>query len=105
MAEETKPDTVEVDDVSDKAEEGNGESVDVNRADAAPDYSAIMDKLRELQENQADFSAQLKKISDAQSVLVDSGAVVRELPVDDIKESNTIDNDGFISLDDMDLSI
>lgn len=96
METEEKPDT--------ETEEG-AESGNAGGARPQPDYGMILETMRELKANQAAMSAQLKAISDAQSVIVDAGAVVREIPAAQVDTGNDPDNDGFISLDEMDLSI
>lgn len=88
--------------------EGGGESGQgsAGAADSGIDYSTIMNTLKAVQENQAAMSLQIKAISDAQSVLVDNGAVVRELPASQIKpDFSSSDNDDFVSIEDLDLSI
>lgn len=83
---------------------GAGESVRDDGA-AQPDYGAILDMIRDVQSNQSAIMGKLKSLSDAQSILVDSGAVVHE--GDDPHSGVRTDfrNDGFIPLDKMDLSI
>lgn len=88
--------------------EGGGESgqESAGAADSGIDYSTIMNTLKAVQENQAAMSLQIKAISDAQSVLVDNGAVVRELPASQIKPGfSSSDSDDFVSIEDLDLSI
>lgn len=88
-----------------KAPQDGGESGNDAGAAATPDYATLMEAIRQVQENQADMRAQIKKITDAQSVMVESGAVVHELQANQMCDTDIIDNDGFISLDKMDLSI
>lgn len=87
------------------AENEGAESGNAGGTENQPDYSMLLETMRELQANQAAMSAQLKAISDAQSVIVDAGAVVREVPASQIDTETDPGNDGFISLDKMDLSI
>lgn len=78
------------------------------RADAGaaqPDYGMILGMIKEVQANQAAIMGKLKSLSDAQSILVDSGAVVREEGDSDGRARAGLSNDGFIPLDGMDLSI
>lgn len=101
-----KPDEVESEESGNNDTQTAGtEFGNAGGTDAQPDYAMIMETMKQLQANQAAMSAQLKAISDAQSVIVDAGAVVREMPASQIDTGNDPDNDGFISLDDMDLSI
>lgn len=83
---------------------GAGES---NHDDGAvqPDYGMILEMIKDVQSNQSAIMGKLKSLSDAQSILVDSGAVVREGTEPHSGVQANFSNDGFISLDKMDLSI
>lgn len=83
---------------------GAGES---NRGDGAaqPDYGMILEMIKDVQSNQSAIMGKLKSLSDAQSILVDSGAVVHEGNEPQSGVQTNFSNDGFISLDKMDLSI
>lgn len=83
---------------------GAGES---NRGDGAaqPDYGMILEMIRDVQSNQSAIMGKLKSLSDAQSILVDSGAVVHEGNEPQSGVQANFSNDGFISLDKMDLSV
>lgn len=83
---------------------GAGES---NPDDGAvqPDYGMILEMIKDVQSNQSAIMGKLKSLSDAQSILVDSGAVVREGTEPQSGVQTNFSNDGFISLDKMDLSI
>ena len=83
---------------------GAGESNPDDGA-AQPDYGMILEMIKDVQANQAAIMGKLKSLSDAQSILVDSGAVVREGTEPQSGVQANFSNDGFISLDKMDLSI
>lgn len=83
---------------------GAGES-DANVGAAQPDYGMILGMIKDVQANQAAIMGKLKSLSDAQSILVDSGAVVHEENDSNSNAQTNFSNDGFISLDKMDLSI
>lgn len=83
---------------------GAGESTP-NGGAAQPDYGMILDMIKDVQSNQSVIMGKLKSLSDAQSILVDSGAVVREGTEPQSGVQTNFSNDGFISLDKMDLSI
>ena len=83
---------------------GAGESNPDDGA-AQPDYGVIMEMIKDVQSNQAAIMGKLKSLSDAQSILVDSGAVVHEGNEPQSGVQADFSNDGFISLDKMDLSI
>lgn len=83
---------------------GAGESDD-NVGAVQPDYSMILGMIKDVQANQAAIMGKLKSLSDAQSILVDSGAVVHEENDSNSNVQTNFSNDGFISLDKMDLSI
>lgn len=85
-------------------EPGAGES-DSNVGAAQPDYGMILGMIKDVQANQAAIMGKLKSLSDAQSILVDSGAVVHEENNPESGVQTNFSNDGFISLDKMDLSI
>ena len=70
-----------------------------------PDYGMILGMIKDMQANQAVIMGKLKSLSDAQSLLVDSGAVVHEGNDPQSGVQTNFSNDGFISLDKMDLSI
>lgn len=72
---------------------------------AQPDYGMILGMIKDMQANQSAIMGKLKSLSDAQSLLVDSGAVVREGAEPQSGVQTNFSNDGFISLDKMDLSI
>lgn len=70
-----------------------------------PDYGMILEMIKDVQSNQTAIMGKLKSLSDAQSILVDSGAVVHEGDEPRSGVRADFSNDGFISLDKMDLSI
>ena len=72
---------------------------------AQPDYGMIMEMIKEVQSSQSAIMGRLKSLSDAQSLLVDSGAVVHEGGEPQSGVRANFPNDGLISLDKMDLSI
>lgn len=72
---------------------------------AQPDYGMILGMIKDMQANQSAIMGKLKSLSDAQSLLVDSGAVVHEGNDPQSGVQANFSNDGFISLDKMDLSI
>ena len=81
-----------------------GESTQSGGAEQ-PDYGMILNMIKDVQANQAAIMGKLKSLSDAQSILVDSGAVVHEGNEPQSGVQTNFSNDGFISLDKMDLSI
>lgn len=83
---------------------GAGESNPDDGA-AQPDYGMILEMIKDMQSNQSVIMGKLKSLSDAQSLLVDSGAVVHEGNEPHSGVQTNFSNDGFISLDKMDLSI
>ena len=83
---------------------GAGESNPDDGA-AQPDYGMILEMIKDVQSNQSVIMGKLKSLSDAQSLLVDSGAVVHEGNEPQSGVQANFSNDGFISLGKMDLSI
>lgn len=83
---------------------GAGES-DADGGAAQLDYGMILGMIKDMQANQSAIMGKLKSLSDAQSLLVDSGAVVHEGNEPRSGVQTNFSNDGFISLDKMDLSI
>lgn len=91
----------------DGAAEGATEGATESGAGAAqPDYSMLMQMLQEMQENQTRLAGQIAKISDAQSALVDAGAVIHE---DGSRRPGLVDDpptdDEFVPIERLDLSI
>ena len=72
---------------------------------AQPDYSMLMQRLQEMQENQTRLAGQIAKISDAQSAIIDAGAVIHE---DGSRRpglvNDTPDDDEFVPIERLDLS-
>lgn len=66
------------------------------------DYGMILDALKRLEDNQTRLAGQVAKISDAQSVLVDAGAIIHEDSAD-VSDDATVDE--FIPIDKLDLSL
>lgn len=91
------------DDATEYATEG---ATDSGAGAAQPDYSMLMQMMQEMQANQTRLAGQIAKISDAQSAIIDAGAVIHEggsrRPglVDD-----TPDDDEFVPIERLDLSI
>lgn len=83
---------------------GAGESNPDDGA-AQPDYGMILEMIKDVQSNQSAIMGRLKSLSDAQSLLVDSGAVVHEGHEPQSGVQTNFSSDGLISLDKMDLSI
>ena len=73
---------------------------------AQPDYSMLMQMMQEMQENQTRLAGQIAKISDAQSAIIDAGAVIHE---DGSRRpglvNDTPDDDEFVPIERLDLSI
>lgn len=66
------------------------------------DYSMILEAIKRIEDNQTRLAGQVAKISDAQSVLVDAGAVIH----DDSAQVETVSGiDEFVPLEKLDLSI
>lgn len=86
---------------------GGGESgASAGATEPGSDYTMLVEKLNEIQADQASMALQIKALSDAQSVMVESGAVVREIPANQIDPSySSSDDDDFVSIEDLDLSI
>nr|DAU40588.1 MAG TPA: hypothetical protein [Bacteriophage sp.] len=73
---------------------------------AQPDCSMLMQMMQELQENQTRLAGQIAKISDAQSALIDAGAVIHE---DGSRRPGLVGeqptDDEFVPIERLDLSI
>lgn len=90
-----------------KPNEVQGESADNDPSGAAEhavDYSMVMEKLSAIETNQSALVQKVQALTDAQSVLVDAGAVVREVPAENIVSTNG-NEDAFIPLEELDFSI
>lgn len=73
---------------------------------AQPDYSMLMQMMQEMQANQTRLAGQIAKLSDAQSAIIDAGAVIHE---DGSRRPGLVDNqptdDEFVPIERLDLSI
>lgn len=73
---------------------------------AQPDYSMLMQMMQEMQENQTRLEGQIAKISDAQSAIIDAGAVIHE---DGSRRPGLVGeqptDDEFVPIERLDLSI
>ena len=73
---------------------------------AQPDYSILMQMMQEMQENQTRLAGQIAKISDAQSAIIDAGAVIHE---DGSRRPGLVGeqptDDEFVPIERLDLSI
>lgn len=73
---------------------------------AQPDYSMLMQMMQEMQENQTRLAGQIVKISDAQSAIIDAGAVIHECGS---RRPGLVDeqpcDDEFVPIERLDLSI
>lgn len=73
---------------------------------AQPDYSVLMQMMQEMQANQTRLAGQIAKLSDAQSAIIDAGAVIHE---DGSRRPGLVDNqptdDEFVPIERLDLSI
>lgn len=73
---------------------------------AQPDYSMLMQMMQEMQENQTRLAGQIAKISDAQSAIIDAGAVIHE---DGSRRPGLVreqpNDDEFVPIERLDLSI
>lgn len=73
---------------------------------AKPDYSMLMQMMEEMQANQTRLAGQIAKLTDAQSALVDAGAVIHE---DGSRRPGLVDDpptdDEFVPIERLDLSI
>lgn len=80
----------------------DGSGVNETQAESGV-YDAVMSLLQEVKANQAQMQAQIKSLSDFRSVIIDSGATVRESNADDYEQ--TSGNDGFVPIDELDLNL
>lgn len=92
---------------TDSATESPTESENTeNGAGAVPqntaDYSMIMDMLKQIQENQTRLAGELASVKDAQSVLVDAGAVIHD---DSAQNEPSTGVDEFIPIEELDLTL
>lgn len=73
---------------------------------AQPDYSMLVQMMQEMQENQTRLAGQIAKLSDAQSAIIDAGAVIHE---DGSRRPGLVDeqptDDEFVPIERLDLSI
>ena len=73
---------------------------------AQPDYTMLMQMMQEMKENQTRLAGQIAKISDAQSAIIDAGAVIHE---DGSRRPGLVgeqpDDDEFVPIERLDLSI
>lgn len=81
-------------------------ATDTGAGAAQPDYSMLMQMMQEMQENQTRLAGQIAKISDAQSAIIDAGAVIHE---DGSRRPGLVGeqpcDDEFVPIERLDLSI
>ena len=81
-------------------------ATDTGAGVAQPDYSMLMHMMQEMQENQTRLAGQIAKISDAQSAIIDAGAVIHE---DGSRRPGLVGeqptDDEFVPIERLDLSI
>lgn len=91
------------DGATDRATEG---ATDSGAGAAQPDYSMLMQMMQEMQANQTRLAGQIAKLSDAQSAIIDAGAVIHE---DGSRRPGLVDDqptdDEFVPIERLDLSI
>ncbi len=90
-----------------KGTENEGESAANEPSGAqepAVDYGMLMETLEAIQANQTSLATKVQALTDAQSVLVDAGAVIREVPAANVVPENG-NEDAFVPLEELDLSI
>lgn len=79
---------------------------DPGAGEAQPDYSTLVQMMREMQENQTRLAGQIARLSDAQSAIIDAGAVIHE---DGSRRPGLVDDqptdDEFVPIERLDLSI
>lgn len=84
----------------------NEGATDSGAGAAQPDYSMLMQMMQEMQENQTRLAGQIAKISDAQSAIIDAGAVIHE---DGSRRPGLVGeqpcDDEFVPIERLDLSI
>lgn len=75
-------------------------------AQPGTDYRQLMDMMSQMQANQDRMAAQIERISDAQSMLVGAGAVIHESSASDtVADAENANNDGYVPIEMLDLSI
>lgn len=81
-------------------------ATDTGAGVAQPDYSMLMQMMQEMQANQTRLAGQIAKLSDAQSAIIDAGAVIHE---DGSRRPGLVDeqpcDDEFVPIERLDLSI
>lgn len=81
-------------------------ATDYGAGAAQPDYSMLMQMMQEMQENQTRLAGQIAKLSDAQSAIIDAGAVIHEYGS---RRPGLVDeqpcDDEFVPIERLDLSI
>lgn len=81
-------------------------ATDTGAGAAQHDYSMLMQMMQEMQENQTRLAGQIAKISDAQSAIIDAGAVIHE---DGSRRPGLVGeqptDDEFVPIERLDLSI
>lgn len=97
MDDENKVDVSPTDDVADNSDESTAsDTVDSG-------YDAVLKMLSELKTAQAQLQGQIDSLNDFKSVIIDSGATVRETQADDYDQTNA--NEGFVPIEELDLNI
>lgn len=81
-------------------------ATDYGAGAAQPDYTMLMQMMQEMQANQTRLAGQIAKLSDAQSAIIDAGAVIQE---DGSRRPGLVGeqpcDDEFVPIERLDLSI
>lgn len=81
-------------------------ATDYGAGAAQPDYTMLMQMMQEMQANQTRLAGQIAKLSDAQSAIIDTGAVIHE---DGSRRPGLVGeqpcDDEFVPIERLDLSI
>lgn len=105
MAEENDPKEPETNEPGAAGGEGESAANEPSGAqEPGADYSMLMEKLSNIETNQAALATKVQALTDAQSVLVDAGAVICEVPTANVVTENG-GEDAYIPLEELDFSI
>lgn len=82
--------------------ESSAENEVADATETSADYGMVLDAIKRIEDNQTRLEGQINKLTDAQSLMVDVGAIIHD-NTDPIEEASGVDE--YIPIEELDLSL